>query len=76
MEIVAVLVGGGLRGAVGPDAALGLAGIVGHHRAVGEVLRQRRESGGTHWGRDQQQDRLAARFVPPNVIGQSGAGHL
>jgi hypothetical protein len=76
MQIVGVLVGRALSGAIGAEAALGSAGVVRHDSAVGEVPRQGAEAGGTHRGPDQQQDRLRARVVSPNVIGQRGAGHV
>ena len=38
--------------------------------------RQRAEAGGAHRRADQQQDRLGAGVVAPDVVGQRGAGHL
>ena len=74
MQIVGVDVRRCPAGGIGFDAALAAARVVRHNCAVGEVLRQRTEAGGAHWEADQEQDRLAAGLVMPNVIRQGGVG--
>ena len=48
MQVVGVNVGRHRAGWIGLHAALDAAWVVGHHGAVGEVLRQRAEAGGAH----------------------------
>jgi hypothetical protein len=48
MQVVGVLLDRVLRGAVGASAPLGPARVVGHDRAIGEVLRECAEAGGAH----------------------------
>ena len=60
VQVVGVLVGRGLAGAVGALAALDAARVVGDDRAVGEVAGQGGEAGGAHRRPDDQQDRLGA----------------
>jgi hypothetical protein len=48
MQVVGVNVGRHRAGWIGLHAALDAAWVVGDHGAVGEVLRQRAESGGAH----------------------------
>jgi hypothetical protein len=52
------------RLAVGALAALGPARVVGHHRAVGELLSQCGEAGGSHRRPVQQQHRIS--LLPPS----------
>ena len=76
VQVVGVLIGGGFGGAVGAPAAVGAAGVVGHDGSVGEVAGQGAESGGAHRRSDDQQDRLGAGVVAPDVIAQHGAWHV
>jgi len=48
VQVISVLIRRGLGSVVGARAALHPAGIVGHHRAVGEMPGQGDESGGAH----------------------------
>jgi NADPH:quinone reductase-like Zn-dependent oxidoreductase len=75
VQVVGVLVGGGLKRAVCPSAAPGAPRVIGHHGAVGEVPGQRREPGGAHRGPDDQQDRVRARIGAPDVIVQNATRH-
>jgi hypothetical protein len=76
MQVVRVNVGRHRAARIGLHAALDAAWVVGHHGAVGEPPRQRAEAGGAHRRADQQQDRLAAGVVAPNVVCQRGAGDV
>jgi hypothetical protein len=76
VQIVRVLVGRGLQGAVGTLAALRPAGVVGHDRTVGEMPGQGAESGGAHQRPDEQQDRLGTGIVAPGIVVQNGARHV
>ena len=59
----ALLLGRDRRWRIGLDAALGAARVVGHDRAVGEVLGQRAEPAGAHRRADEEQRRLGAGLV-------------
>ena len=76
VQVVGVLVRGGLGGAVGATAAVRAAGVVGDDRPVGEMAGQGHESAGAHRRSDDQQDWVGAGVVAPDVVGQHGARHV
>ncbi len=76
VQVVGVLVGRGLGGAVGPLAPVHPAGVVGDDRPVGEVRGERGEPRGAHRRPDQEQDGLVAGLAAADVVGQHGARHV
>jgi len=76
IQVVGVSIGRHRTVRIGQDAALGPAWVIGDDRAIGEVLRQGAEAGCAHRQTDEQQDRLGAGLVPPNVIRQRCAGDV
>ena len=75
VQVIGVLVGRGLQGAVRALAAAGAPGVVGDDRAVGEVPGQGGEAVGAHGRSDHQQDWVTARLGGSDVVMQHGARH-
>jgi hypothetical protein len=76
MYVVGVILGRRRDRRLGQRTALASAGVVGHHGAVGEVAGQGAEAGRAHGRGDEEQNRLGALVVAPDVVGQSRAGDL
>ena len=74
-----VLVRRGLPGDVGTDTAPDTARVVGHHRSVGKVRRERGEAAGVHRRSDQQQHAVICSTVvevAPDVVVKRCPGRL
>jgi hypothetical protein len=77
VQVVGVVVGRGLRRAVGPLTARDAAHVVGHHRAVGEVPGERGEAAGVHRrSGEQQRGRTAVALGFAHVVGENGSGNF
>ena len=76
MQVVGVLLRCRLASPIGLRAALDAPGVIGHHRAIGEMPGQRDESAGTHRRSDEEKGRGGRGIALADVIGQDGTRYV